>query len=680
MVRLCLIALTLVLSFRPGLAAESEAVRSVRAVATLVSDTDAVEAGVPMHLALRLRMAPGWHTYWKNPGDAGVPPNVDLVLPEGAKADAIAWPAPVRLQEGPVTTYGYTGEVLLPMTVVPGAGMLDITANATWLVCERVCVPEEGTFHLRLAAGTPGPSAEAGLFAAAAQRTPRPSPFAAQIAPDGTLVLRGAGLSGATVRDAAFFPESDGVIDPAAAQDVRVTEGAVRIGLTPAKGFDAHAALTGVVVLRDAGGLESVLQVVAEPGGTAAMDGISVWEAVLLAFAGGMVLNLMPCVFPVLALKAFGLARLSGGARRAVRAHAASYTAGVVLAFVGLAAVLLAVRAAGGVAGWGFQFQSPVFVAVTAWVLFLVGLNLSGVFAVGGAGLAGVGQGLAAREGHAGSFFTGLLAVLVATPCTAPFMGPAIAAALAAPAVVAVLVFAAMGLGLAAPYALLALVPSLVRVLPKPGAWMAVAKGVLAFPMYGAAVWLLWVVSVEAGPAGVLAVGGGTVVLGFAAWLFGLAQGQRRGRLRQAAYAAAAVTAVASLGVLPGLSLVTEGAVAAQADGTEPFSPGRLQALRQEGRPVFVNLTAAWCVTCLVNERVALAPDAVRQAFAAYHVAYLKGDWTRGDPAITSFLREQMRDGVPLYLIYPAGAGQPRVLPQILTQAEMLSELAAAGG
>lgn len=671
MIRSCLLALTLLLLARPGLAAESAPVRSVRTTATLLSDTDAVQAGVPLHLGLRLQLAPGWHTYWKNPGDAGIPPELALSIPG---ASGIAWPAPERLPEGPVTTYGYTGAVLLPMAVTPGPDGLDVTATASWLACERVCVPEEGTFHLRLPAGTPHPSAEAPLFEAAARRTPRPSPFAARVAADGTLSLEGAGLSAATVRDAAFFPDAANSIEAGAAQAVRVGDGVVRIGLTPGPAFDPKAGLAGVVVLRDSRGEESVLQVAAEPGGASMPATVPAWQAVLLAFAGGVALNLMPCVFPVLALKAFGLAQLGGGERRTVRAHAASYTAGVLAAFGALAAVLLAIRAAGGAAGWGFQFQFPAFVAAMAWVLFLVGLNLSGVFAVGGGRLAGVGQGLAARAGHAGSFGTGLLAVLVATPCTAPFMGAAVAAALAGSPGLTVLVFAAMGLGLAAPYAVLAVVPSLARFLPRPGSWMGVVKGLLAFPMYGAAAWLVWVVSVEAGPAGVLPAVAGLVLLGFGAWLFGLAQasGKRIG------FAGAGVAALAVVALLPGLAPATT--AAPLAEDAEAFTPARLQALRQEGRPVFVNMTAAWCVTCLVNERLALAPEAVRRAFAAHNVAYLKGDWTRGDPAITAFLREHERDGVPLYLLYPAGPGRPAVLPQILTQAEMLSRLEAVGG
>jgi thiol:disulfide interchange protein DsbD len=606
---------------------------------------------------------------------------VSLTLPPGTIAGPIAWPTPVRLPEGPVMTYAYTGEVVLPMPVTPGPGELSIAASATWLVCEKICVPEEGTFTLALPQGTPSPSAEAPLFAATAARQPRPSPFAAELAPDGTLSLLGAGLSASTVRDAWFFPAEAGAINQAAAQPVQVEPGAVRIGLQPQAGLKPGTPLAGVAVLRDPGGQESALQISATPGPPVASrpgagPGLPLWRTLLLAMAGGLILNLMPCVLPILAMKAVALARMSGKQRGVVRAHALFYTAGVLTAFAALALLLLALRAAGSAAGWGFQFQSPVFVAVTAWVLFLVGLNLSGVFQIG-AGLAGVGQDLAARTGFAGSFFTGLLAVVVATPCTAPFIGGAVAAALASPPPAAVAVFLAMGVGLAAPYALLAAAPALARLLPRPGAWMEVLKSALAFPMYAAAAWLLWVISLQAGPDGVLAVAAGMVLLGFAAWAYGLAQVLARPSRRRLGYAAAAVAAALAVAVLPTIGNGAPApAAAAAADGIEPFTPARLAALRAENRPVFVNMTAAWCVTCLVNEKLALSAAAVRQAFADRGVAYLKGDWTRGDPAISAFLRHHARDGVPLYVLYPTGHGEPVVLPQILTEAEMLAQLA----
>ena len=668
-------ALPLLLLFAtaPSLAAESPPVRSSRVTATLVSDTDAVAAGTPMHVALRLQMAPGWHTYSRNPGDAGLPTDFSLNVP----ASPIAWPVPQRLQEGPLLSYGYTGSVLLPVTVTPGADGLHVSATATWLVCQKICVPEEGRFSLDLPTGTPSPSAEAPLFAAAALRTPRPSPFPAHIAADGTLSLAGSELSPDTVTDAWFIPDADGT---SAVQSFAVEDGAVLIHLKAPK--TAPDSLAGTVVLKDPRGEESILEVHATPGAPPVFSSgaLPLAEALLFAVLGGFILNLMPCVFPILAMKAMGLAGLSGSERRVVRWHAASYTAGVVLAFAALGGTLLALRGAGAAVGWGFQFQSPLGVTLMAWILFLVGLNLSGVFSIGGR-IAGVGQGLTTGGGHFGSFGTGVLAVLVATPCTAPFMGAAIAAALAAPGPLTMLVFVAMGLGLAAPYALLGIAPGLARLLPRPGAWMNVLRGALAFPMYGAFVWLLWVVSLEAGEAGVLTVASGALLLALGAWALGLAQ-RSSGRLRGVGRSVAVVACVAAVFTLLRLDVAAvpgASTVSARAESAEHYTPARLAELRAEGRPVFVNMTAAWCVTCLVNERIALTPERVRAAFAKYGVAYLKGDWTGGDPAITSFLREHARDGVPLYVLFPGGDAKPTVLPQILTEATMLSELGKLG-
>jgi thiol:disulfide interchange protein DsbD len=606
------------------------------------------------------RLTPGWHSYWQNPGDAGVAPDLQFDAP--ATAGPITWPAPQIVAEGPVTTYAYTGEVLLPVTVTAPPGALALRAHATWLVCERICVPEEGDFAIDMPAGAAAPSAEAPLFTAAATRSPVPSPYAATIAPDGTLALKTDGMAAGAVTQAAFFPITAGQIDAGAAQTLSTQEGSLSLKLTPAAGFDPAAKLAGLLVLTDAKGGQTYLDVAAAPGGVAA-DGLA--RLLLLALAGGLVLNLMPCVFPVLAMKAMGLAQMAGEARSQVRAHAAFYTAGVMIAFVALGAALLAARAAGGAAGWGFQFQSPAFVAAMAWVLFAVGLNLSGVFAFGG-GIAGAGQSLAGRGGAVGSLFTGFLAVVVATPCTAPFMAAAIAGALAAPPVTTLSVFAAMGLGLALPYALLTAAPGLARFLPRPGAWMETLRQVLAFPMYGAAVWLVWVVSQEAGPDGVLAAGGGLLAVSFAAWAFGRAQGGKRHRLGAVV---AALGVAGALAILPGIKLANFGASAAES--SQAFTPERLAALQAEGRPVFVNMTAAWCVSCLVNERVALSPAAVRAEFAAHNVAYLKGDWTRQDPVVSAFLRDHGRDGVPLYIYYAPGR-PPAVLPQILTVATVL--------
>jgi thiol:disulfide interchange protein len=672
----------------PALAAESAPVSSPRATATLVTDTDGFQPGAPFHAGLRLRMAPGWHTYWSNPGDSGAAPELTFDLPAGSKASGIAWPAPERLQEGPVVIYAYENEVLLPVTIAPAAllsGPLHLAAHANWLVCEKICVPEEGTFAIDLPQGEPGPSAQASLFAAAAARTSRAAPFDARIAPDGRLAVTGPGLGRASVESATFFPDAWGPIDQSASESLSYLADGIVLHLKPGTAFKADASIAGVLALRDRAGLASFYTIAANPGavGEAARADDAAplgWPRVLLfALLGGLILNLMPCVFPVLAMKALALAKMSGAERAHARASAWAYLGGVLVAFAALGAALAAARAAGSAAGWGFQFQSPVFVAALALVLFAIGLNLSGVFAVGGGPVAGAGQSLAARGGYLGNFFTGLLAVLVATPCTAPFMAAAIAAGVAAPIWAMLAIFLVMGLGLALPYVLLAEVPAFARRLPRPGPWMDVLRGLLAFPMYAASAWLVWVLSQQAGSQGLLAVLGGLLLTGFAGWALGLSgryPGARSWVLR-----GLAGTAVAGSVVL--LALMVQVAPAGHSEaaepGIEPYTPARLAALRAEGRPVFVNMTAAWCVTCLVNERVALSPEPVRQAFAERHVAYLKGDWTRQDPAISAFLRSWGRDGVPLYLFYPARAAQPEVLPQILTERTVLDALDRAG-
>ena len=616
-----------------------------------------------------LRLVPGWHTYWENPGDAGVAPELKFDLPAGSTVSAIDWPAPERVAEGPLTTFSYKGDVLLPVRLTPGETPLVITAHASWLVCRDICVPEEADFTLALPRGEPAASAQSAFFAEAANRTPIPAPFRASISPDGTLSLKGPFPFG-QVRRAVFFPSGDGQTEANGEQlPSRVQDGlALRLNLGPS--FDPHKPLDGVIRFTDAAGSSHVFSLSATPAPNATL--LPEQSSLLLlvaALGGGLLLNLMPCVFPVLAMKTMAIARISGADRRSVRIEAASYTAGVVASFTALGAAFLAFRGAGEATGWGFQFQSPLFVTATAWVLFATGLNMSGVFSVGER-LVGTGQALASKGGHLGSFFTGVLAVVVATPCTASFMGAAIAGALTAPRGLALSIFAMMGLGLALPYALIAVLPRLAALLPRPGRWMVTLRQALAFPMYAAAAWLVWVVSQQTGPAGVLSAGAGLVGVGFAAWVCGLAE-TSTGRRRNVGYAAALATALATV------SLLWIG-TGASAEPSEPFSQARLAQLQAEGRPVFVNMTAAWCLSCLVNERLALSPAAVRTAFAQAHVAYLKGDWTRQDPAISTFLRDHDRDGVPLYVFYPPGRA-PVTLPQLLSEGTVLDQVAKLG-
>ena len=382
----------------------------------------------------------------------------------------------------------------------------------------------------------------------------------------------------------------------------------------------------------------------------------------------------MPCVFPVLSIKVLSLVNHATQSPEQLRRHGFIYTAGVLATFLVLAGALLALRAGGAEIGWGFQLQSPITVAVLAYVLFAMGLSLSGVVHFGYS-LQGLGGSLAQRAGYSGSFFAGALAVVVATPCTAPFMGTALGFALTQPAAISLVVFLALGLGLALPFLLLTLSPRLIEWLPRPGAWMDTLKQALAFPVYATVAWLMWVLGQQVGPSGLFAALIGLVLIALAAWSFGIWQtaGQTWGRRVAAAVAIASMTATAA--AVAGLQ--TDRPTAAQtasAAGIEPFSQRRLDELRAENRPVFVNMTAAWCITCLVNERVALSTDAVKSAFSAGNIAYLKGDWTNRNPEITRILERHGRSGVPLYLLYSSG-DEPVVLPQILTAATVLQEI-----
>jgi thiol:disulfide interchange protein DsbD len=645
-------------------ALESAPATSQHDTATLVSDADSFSPGKPLRLGLRIKLQPGWHTYWSNPGDAGAPPTLEV---KGATAGPIIYPTPEKLIDGPFTSFAYTNEVTLPFIVTPppGTAPLSIDAHATFLACEKVCVPEDAALHLDIPQGSGAPGPQAALFTAADANTPRPSPFHAAMATDGALTLDAPGLRPKT---AYFFPDEAGVFDQGAPQPFDIAAAGLTLHLKPLGKLDTAKPVSGVLALTDQGGETSALRIDAgKPAAAPApTHSTGLLNALLLAFAGGLILNLMPCVLPVLAIKALSLAKLSGVARGRVRREAALYTAGVLAAFGAIGVVTLTLGALGQAAGWGTQFHSTIFTALIVWLMLLIGLNLSGVFEFG-AGLAGAGQGLASR----GSFFTGLLAVVVATPCTAPFMATALAAAAALPPLAGMMIFLSLGLGLAAPYGMLALVPHAARLLPRPGAWMEKLKNILALPMYATAAFFAWVVYAQSGPLGAGAVLAGAALLGLAAFTFG--REQRRGDPSLWRHAAGAVSACIVLMI--GLSLYagTPQAMASN-DGSEPFSPARLAALRQAHRPVLVDMTAAWCITCLVNERVALSPAPVRTAFAKNHVAYLKGDWTRQDPAITAFLRQYDRSGVPLYVFFPA-QGDPQILPQILTQADIIGRL-----
>ena len=502
------------------------------------------------------------------------------------------------------------------------------------------------------------------------------------------------GLKPDSVKNATFFPYNETAIDNAAEQVMTVDASGLHLTLARAAPAEpAPTVLPGVLNIEEATGAgtarlafaygdEPVLPAVAvapdapaSPAAAAPLETLSLFAAAGLAFLGGLILNLMPCVFPVLSIKVLGLVRHAGESAARVRLHGLAYTAGVLASFLGLAGLLIALKGGGAVIGWGFQLQSPVVVAALAYLLFAMGLSLSGAVHLGGR-LAGIGDGLARRSGLEGSFFTGVLATVVATPCTAPFMGSAVGFALTQSAGVALVVFASLGLGLALPFLALTLWPPALRALPRPGAWMETLKQALAFPVYATVAWLIWVLAQQVDPRGLMAGLIGLVLVGFSAWAWerGRNAASGMGRVAQGA-ALLALVAVAALSATLGYDRASPVAQA-RSEGIEPFTQARLDTLVGERRPVFVNLTAAWCITCAVNETTSLSTQAVRAAMTARGVTYLKGDWTNQNPEITRLLEKHGRSGVPLYLLF-SGAGEPQVLPQILTEGTVLSALDA---
>ncbi|MCW0233189.1 MAG: protein-disulfide reductase DsbD family protein [Ferrovibrio sp.] len=683
------LAAVLVLGLMPAVQAQAPLSGNDLVQAELLAEPQSIRAGEAFWLGIRLRMAEHWHTYWRNPGDSGLATEIRWTLPPGFSAGPIVWPVPERIPVAHLVNYGYDGEILLLTQITPPAalpsGELALKADVNWLVCQKECIPGEAALDLALPTGTGGASpATAAAFDAARQKIAQASPWSARIetGSDGyVLHVAVPGLRADRIHSAAFLPHQEAMIEHAAPQAFKVE--ADRLTLTLKRGSFAAAGLpqqTGglLVLTEDTGGtqqrqaFEFAEIAYGAPAATVSAAGWStILQAALLAMLGGILLNLMPCVFPVLSIKILALVSHAGAGRAQMRRHGMAYMLGILLSFGALAGLLLGLRATGAQIGWGFQLQMPLVIAVLAYLLFAMGLSLSGVFHVGGS-FAGIGEALTRRGGYQGSFFTGVLAAVVATPCTAPFMGAATGFALTQPAAIGMAIFLALGFGLALPFLVLTFVPQLADRLPRPGLWMDRVKQALAFPLYATVAWLIWVLSQQVGEKGLLAALLGLVLVGAAAWTFSL-RGQMAGAT---AGLLLLVTGIALYGVArnPVRSAAPQQAqIAPSGIRTEAFTRARLDTLVAQQQPVFVNMTAAWCITCMVNERTALSSDRVQAAFRDRDIVYMKGDWTNQDPEITRVLEQHGRSGVPLYLLY--AAGQTVVLPQILTPAIVLEHL-----
>jgi thiol:disulfide interchange protein DsbD len=681
----------------------------------LVSQEAGAAPGSTVYVALRQKILPGWHTYWRNPGDAGDATKVTWTLPDGWTAGDIVWPTPEKSRVGPLLDFSYSGEVLLPVPIsVPAnaqvGSIVTLKAAAAFLVCEQVCVPEDAvvTLSLPVVAGAPGPDPKWGAqVTEVLAKAPKPAGLKAVFQLDGSvlkLAVTGAPLKGADVSNAFFFPYSGKVIEHPPEQKIERGPEGLTLSLTPGydfiQGETKPTELAGVLALNGAayeitatpGAIPAAAGGLGAPAPTSkAADGgaaLGLPLAVAFAFLGGLILNLMPCVFPILSMKAASLTAHAHDAGK-TRVQGLAFLAGVVVTFLVLAGLLIAVRAGGAAVGWGFQLQSPAVVAALALLMLLVALNMSGVFEVG-ASVQGVASG-ASGDGIGGSFLTGALAVVVAAPCTAPFMAGALGYALTQPPLLSLAVFLGLALGFAAPFVLLAFIPGLLARLPRPGPWMDVLKKGLAFPMYATAAWLAWVFSQQTGSIPLAALLAASVLVAFAGWLYGLAQGRRiEGKGATVPFVLAALSVIAAVALVvvgvraaPAASTATASAEAPAGPGlaAEVWSPEKVKELQAQGKVVMVDFTADWCVTCKVNEGAALKGQRLADAFKASDAVLLRADWTKRDATIAAALAEHGRAGVPLYLVYPKGSGEPAVLPQLLTEGLVIEavEKAAKG-
>ncbi len=669
--------------------AASQAAEQHLSVALVIPEQQLVQ-GATLTSGLHFTLEKGWHIYWINAGDSGEPPRVRWVLPPGVSAQPFEYPAPHRLPLGPLMDFGYEGTVTfpVPMTVAAGAplGPATLRADVDWLVCREVCLPGKASLVATrpvVVAGTT-PQIDGGakvIVDRGLASLPKPLPA------DATARFRAeakgytlAVLTGVKTSSAEFFPVDQTVISNPSTQAAAPLARGVRLSLVRDENQSGSlSALRGVLVLP--GG--RAYTIAATPGAIPPVvltDGHAngaFWQAFALGFGGGIILNLMPCVFPVLFIKALSLVQSSREQRSTMRAHGWVYTLGILVSFWLVVAALLVLRGLGHNLGWGFQFQSPVFLALMALFLFFLSLSLAGQFEVG-LSLTSAGGGLAHKQGYAGSFFTGVLAMVVATPCTAPLMGVAIGYALAhgGSGIVTFSIFTALGLGLATPYLLLAYNPGWTRLLPKPGAWMELLKQLTAIPIFATVIWLVWLFTQAAGANAMLALLAGFLLLAVAGALLGRWPAQRNATIAATLIVLAGATLPVYAAVVFGAPLGAPAVAQGKGNDWKPFTANAVATYRAQGKPVLVDFTASWCLSCQVNERVVLDRADVQDRLHRSGVVLVRADWTRHDAAIGDALAALGRSGIPAYALYPAAPdAAPKMLPEVLTPGSVYAAL-----
>lgn len=686
--------LSAVLTVPHASAASSEAVDTGKVIAQLVSSHDNIEPGQNFHVALKTTLNDHWHTYWRNPGDSGEPVYIQWALPPNVTAGDIIWPLPAPIATGPIINYGFeaTPYFSVPFALSSDAqpgDLIEIKAHAYYLVCYDVCIPEDADLTLTL---TVGPSFEDVLNKAGIDNAILDAPQRGES--KGGAVLDGEKISitinslpdGLDLSEAYFFPYEQGYILHSEPQSLTLGDDGVLISTTidyrwedePVKTLEGvirykrQGRFEGEVVTLNVGSAVPIGAIAASANDLngARTAGASLWIALIGAFIGGLILNVMPCVFPIISMKALNIAQCADKDIKTVRRDAWAYTAGVFAAFMTLTLILLLFKAGGAQIGWGFQMQSPLIVGMLAVLLFAIGLNLLGVFEIGG-GMQNAGSTFTQGGGRRGAFFTGALAVIVATPCTAPFMATAVGYTIGQSALITVIVFTSLAAGFALPFILIAYVPGVLKRLPKPGPWMTRFKEFLSFPMFAATVWLTWVVSEQAG-------GSGLIILLCAMLLFGLALWLHKNAVKTVTSTAIA-TALFTVVVLSFDNPLQKHLSQNESIEKMTWSPAAVETAVNNGKTVFVDFTAAWCITCKLNERVALANRDVKARFNDEDVVFMIADWTNKNDEIAAELARHGRAGVPLYLVYNATSAAPmtpNILPQVLDKDKILSALA----
>lgn len=639
----------------------------------IISESKTMNAGDELLLGLQFKLSPGWHTYWKNPGDAGEGASVTWSLPEGIKASEILWPGPETIPVEPLMTFGYEDEITLLTNISASEAAVFpaiLKAKISWYTCKDICVPQEANLELTIKGGDKRDTSFTNQLSTILLDLPTNLPNQHRVeALDDSYFLQMELKDDASINSAYFFPEEYGLVSYSKKQITEINNNSLSLQV-PGSEVDLKLQKFAGVLLLNSQNSSQFFNVSLDLGNEQKAEAFSLMDLVItivFAFIGGLILNVMPCVFPILSIKILSFVEQSEGSRKKMIQHGLSFSAGVLITFLSIAGLLLVLKSGGESIGWGYQLQSPLMVTLLIYLFVAIGITFMSNLILGGQ-LAQLGNFTQGYSDITGSFLTGVLAVIVASPCTAPFMGSAIGIALLQPGFSTVAIFISLGMGFAAPYLLLSFYPSLLRVLPKPGAWMETMKQFMAFPMWASALWLTWVLSGQVETDTVLMVLLGALLIALSLWLLEKNQSSE-GFIKWVAVSVATLLLGSALWLAPTDYENTQDKSSSNGDS---YTPELLEELLANDQPVFLNFTADWCITCKVNEAIVLNQTSIKSALKSKNIVYLKADWTRKDAAIADKLAEYGRTGVPLYLLFSPG-GVPTILPELLTEDILLS-------